>query len=542
MRRAGLSAACVALCLACTALSSCASSGETSQTGTVGIYTAEQTSASAADESSVPPQTTAQQTEPVVSAPLPHYSETDIGETEYEPQECSVLYEAESGTLSGYAAAASARSGYSGDGYVSGISLPDSKLTIELEIDSPQHYSITVCAASDSPVEGVLYVDGLARGRLYISGSGEFEAVKYENIYLKPDSAVLSIEELTGECDVDFVLLENSAEIYEHDYSVMGELCSENSSDSAARLYKYLCEMYGEETLSGQQCTQGSNAEIEAVAGVTGRYPAIRFGELMGYSADVDTGDIELAMEYAADGGIVGYVWNWMQNGSCYADKSGFLLANAVTDEDVSQMSPDELSEALEDERISPEAYAVIDGIDKIAAQLKRLADADIPVLFRPLPQAGNSDFWWNSDRESYLWLYETIYQRLEDYHQLDNLIWVWSAYDTEWYVGDDMCDIVSLDIYDFSHEAWDNQSYITAMLRLYELFGSKPLAISECNVLPAPANMVRDNAMWLYTSVWSGEYTLGETGGLSYDYISEAEWIVFYNCSAVIAKDELNQ
>ena len=218
------------------------------------------------------------------------------------------------------------------------------------------------------------------------------------------------------------------------------------------------------------------------------------------------------------------------------------MLPNAVTDEDVSQMSPDELSEALEDERISPEAYAVIDGIDKIAAQLKRLADADIPVLFRPLPQAGNSDFWWNSNRESYLWLYETIYQRLEDYHQLDNLIWVWSAYDTEWYVGDDMCDIVSLDIYDFSHEAWDNQSYITAMLRLYELFGSKPLAISECNVLPAPANMVRDNAMWLYTSVWSGEYTLGETGGLSYDYISEAEWIVFYNCSAVIAKDELNQ
>ncbi len=489
-----------------------------------------------------PPETTADTAASNESAeqPLPSYPETDIGEVEYEPEECYELYEAEEGTLSGYAAAASHRNGYSGSGYVSGLSLPDSGLSIELEISSPQHYSITICAASDTPVEGILYVDGLARGRLYISGSGEFEAIKYENIYLTPNSAVVSVEGLTGECDVDFVLLESSAAVYDHDYSVLGELCTNDASQQTRQLYKYLCEIYGEAVLSGQQCTQGTNAEIDAVASVTGRYPSIRFGELMGYSADVDTGDIELALEYASDGGIVGYVWNWMQNGSCYADKSEFLLADAVTQEDISQMSGDELSQAFAAEEITGGAVQLIDGIDKIAAQLLRLKEADVPVLFRPLPQAGNNDFWWNCDRESYLWLYELIYTRLTEYHQLDNIIWVWSAYDSEWYVGDDRCDIISIDIYDFSHEAWDNQSYINPMLRLYELSDSKPLAISECNVLPAPANIVRDDAFWLYASVWSGEYALDSDGKLSYEYISDAEWVVFYNCTAVLARDEL--
>ncbi len=472
--------------------------------------------------------------------PLPVYGETEIGETVYEPTECSAIYEAEDGVLSGYAKVSSFREGYSGSGYVSGISLPDSGLTVQLKIDAPQHYNITVCAASDEPVEGVLYVDGMARGKLYISGSGSFESVKYENIYLTPDEAALSIQELSGECDVDFILLENSASVYAHDYSASGLLSNKLSSERTIKTYKYLCEMYGEAILSGQQCSQGTNNEIDAVARVTGRYPAIRFGELMGYSAGVDTGDIELAIEYDKLGGLVGYVWNWMQNGSCYLDKSGFKLENAVTSHEISKLSGDKLAELYESGGISGECLEIVKGIDLIAEQLKRLSDENIPVIFRPLPEAGNGEFWWSADKESYLWLYKLIYTRLTSYHMLDNIIWVWNAQDPDWYVGDEYCDIISLDIYDYSHGAWDNQSHINALLRISALSTDKPVAISECNVLVSPANAAKDDAYWLYASVWSGSYALNQELSLSEEYMSDAEWIMFYNCSEVLARDEL--
>ncbi len=472
--------------------------------------------------------------------PLPVYGETEIGETAYDPTEYSAAYEAEDGLLTGYANVAAFREGYSGSGYVSGVSLPESGLTVQLKIEAPQHYNITVCAASDAPVEGVLYVDGLARGKLKISGSGRFEAVKYENIYLTPDEAALSIQELSGECDIDFILLESSSSVYKHDYSVPGKPSNMASSEMTVKTYKYLCEMYGEAILSGQQCTQGSNAEIDAVARVTGRYPAIRFGELMGYSAGVDTGDIELAIDYAKAGGLVGYVWNWMQNGSCYLDKSGFRLDAAVTAHEISKLSYEKLLELRESDGISAECLEIVKGIDLIAAQLKRLADEDIPVIFRPLPEAGNGEFWWSADKESYLWLYRLIYTRLTSYHMLNNIIWVWNAQETDWYVGDEYCDIISLDIYDFSHGSWDNQSHINALLRISGLSADKPVAISECNVLPSPANAAKDDAYWLYASVWSGDYALNKDSGLSEDYMSSAEWIMFYNCSEVLARDEL--
>lgn len=476
--------------------------------------------------------------EPEIS--LPVYAEADIGETVYEPTEYYKLCEAEDGKMSGYCAAMSSRDGHSGGGYVTGASLPDSELILTFDVDSSQHYSVTVCAAADSPVEGILYVDGLARGKIRFSGSGKFESVKFENIYLTRGEAAVSIKELSGECDIDFVLVESSSAVYGHDYSVSGALSLGGSSEKTVKLYKYLCEIYGEAVLSGQQCAQGSDKEIEAVARLTGRYPAIRFGELMGYACGEDTGDIELAVNYAENGGLVGYSWYWMMNGSCYLDKSGFNLNNAVTDHDAAHLSLEKLIEIAESGGVSKECLQLVEGIDLVAEQLKRLKELDIPVIFRPLPEAGNGEFWWGSDKESYLWLYELIYTRFIEYHKLNNLIWVWNAQNTEWYVGDGLCDIISLDIYDFSRGMWDNQSHINPMLRLYNLSADKPAAVSECNVLPGPANIAKDMAYWLYASVWSDGYAVGGDGAVSHEYMSEAEWIMFYNCSEVITRDKL--
>lgn len=483
--------------------------------------------------------------EPIVTTEqtlqLPTYNETDIGETVYNSESVCKLYEAEDGLLTGYGAVMSAREGYSGSGYATGISLPESELLIELDIPSAQHYNVTVCMASDAPVDGILYVDGLARGKIHINGTGEFEAVKYENIYLTPSSAAISVGDLSGECDIDFVLLEDSPAVYEHDYSLGGELCSKKASVKTALLYKYLCELYGETVLSAQFCTEGANKEIDSVAALTGKYPAIRFGELMGYSLGYDTGDIELAMDYYKAGGLIGYVWYWQQNGSCRFDESKFELNKAVTDHDAAHLSLEKLTEIEQSGGISNECLEIIKGIDLIAVQLKKLKDNDMPVIFRPLPEAGNGDYWWGQSCDDYLWLYKLIHTRLCEYHGLDNIIWVWNAQDVDWYVGDEFCDVMSLDIYDFSGGAWDNQSYVNAMLRLYKLSKNKPCAVSECNVLPSPANIVKDQAFWMYACVCAANGTGEDSSvGLVSDHISEAEWIMFYNCSAVTTRDKL--
>ena len=77
-------------------------------------------------------------------------------------------------------------------------------------------------------------------------------------------------------------------------------------------------------------------------------------------------------------------------------------------------------------------------------------------------------------------------------------------------------------------------------MLRMSGLSADKPVAISECNVLPGPANIVKDDAYWLYASVWSGDYALNQDGTLNEEYMLSTEWIMFYNCSEVLARDEL--
>ena len=77
---------------------------------------------------------------------------------------------------------------------------------------------------------------------------------------------------------------------------------------------------------------------------------------------------------------------------------------------------------------ISEGCYAMIQDIDAVSEQLKKLADADVPVLWRPLMEAGGDWFWWGaSGADAYRWLWELMYTRMTEYHQLNNLLWIWN-------------------------------------------------------------------------------------------------------------------
>ena len=78
--------------------------------------------------------------------------------------------------------------------------------------------------------------------------------------------------------------------------------------------------------------------------------------------------------------------------------------------------------------------HQVDDGIDLVAAELKKLSDAGVTVLWRPLHEAsgnnGDGWFWWGrarsdgaSQAQAYVQLWRHMYDRLANLHGLHNLI-----------------------------------------------------------------------------------------------------------------------
>jgi mannan endo-1,4-beta-mannosidase len=68
--------------------------------------------------------------------------------------------------------------------------------------------------------------------------------------------------------------------------------------------------------------------------------------------------------------------------------------------------------------------------VDAMAASLRSLDEAAIPVLFRPYPQPNGKRFWWAGRKGSRgsAALYRQLFDRLANHHGLSNLIWVWEA------------------------------------------------------------------------------------------------------------------
>ncbi len=510
-------------------LSGCSFSQPDGEAATSAPDTPEVTSA---EVTTLQTEATTQSEAPAIEAP--HFPEAEPTHFEYAPADAELLIEAEDGLLGGTAQITDSREGYSGSGCVNGI-FGGGGLLLEAEIPASQHYHITLRAASDVPVSGRIVVNGAPRGEFELSGVGSFESVRFDNIYLAKGTAQISFADLTADADIDCVMLNNSEDVLGLDYGLNGALSNKYADESAQKLYSYLLSCYGSKVLSGQQCSQGSNGEFDRVYALTGRYPAIRFGELMDYTVGSDTGDIELALEWAESGGIVGYVWNWPMVGSVYRSKTSFDLEKAVTNLDIAAMGSGALELRYTSGDITAETLAVIDGIDKVSQQLLRLKDAGAAVIFRPLPEASSGLFWWSESVESYLWLYKLIYERMTLYWDLGNLIWVWNGQSADWYVGDGYADIISLDVYYPEDETPPQPSGVNFILAASKISAAKPIAMSECSDLPSPDGIEADRAYWLYCSAWTGDYSAGGK------YMQDGEWVQFYNSTAVIAKDEID-
>jgi len=145
--------------------------------------------------------------------------------------------------------------------------------------------------------------------------------------------------------------------------------------------------------------------------------------------------------------------------------------------------------------------------VDSIAFYLKQLQDAKVPVLWRPYHEMNGNWFWWGERVGQYSTaaIYKQIYDRLVNYHKLNNLVWVWNVDRpgtpirkfSNFYPGNDYLDILSLDVYgsDF------NQAYYDSLVALSN---GKPINFGEVGQPPLPT-ILDKQPLWTSWVIWAG-------------------------------------
>ena len=444
--------------------------------------------------------------------------------------------------------------GYSGEGFIA-LSAYD-YVTMNVYVPSTQYYSLTLymCAFgtgidvivgdfADYSTGTALYY-GVSKGAIYIEDVTNFAPFMINGIYLKKGDNKITLQCVSGTAYMDRVEIANGRTVTDSFYSMNTSPVNPNADVNTIKLMSYFGEIYGEKTLTGQQVTVGTNAEIAAIYGETGRLPAIRSSDLtFAHSKsphyDEEMTDLALAAEWAEMGGLVSYGWTWYSpsdESHYYSSATDFNFARAYTESDISMAAPETLEKIYGDGEITRETFRLMQDMDEIAAAMKTLMDNGVTVLFRPLADAGSGGYWWGDSVEAYLWLWRTMVKRFNEYHGLSNIIWVWSGEDAAFYPGDGYVDIIGEDIYNLSNDSGN----VRFMGTLYYNAGAVAAAMTDCTLLPDPDVLAQDNARWLWFSLGKGDVLINENGGLTERYTSNTLLERAYNHESFITLDEL--
>ena len=444
--------------------------------------------------------------------------------------------------------------GYSGDGFIA-LSAYD-YVTMDVYVPATQYYSLTLYMCAFETGIDVIVGDpaeytgddavyhGVSKGAVYIEDVTGFSPFMINGIYLKKGNNLITLQCVSGTAYMDRVEIANGRTVGDILYSMSTSPINSNADVRTIKIMKWFSGIYGKKTVTGQQVTLGTNAEIAAIYGETGRLPAIRTGDLTFAQSrspyyDEEMADLELAAQWAEMGGLVSYGWTWYSpsdSSHYYSSVSDFNFARAYTDSDISMASAETLERIYGEGEISRETFRLMQDMDEMAAVLKTLMDKGVTVLFRPLADAGNGGYWWGDSTNAYLWLWRTMVKRFNEYHKLTNIIWVWSGQDAALYPGDSYVDIIGEDIYNLSGDSGNVRFMGTAFYNA----GSAATAMTDCLLIPDPDVLAQDNARWLWFSLGKGDVLIDENGGLTERYTDNALLERAYNHESFITLDEL--
>ncbi|AIQ70407.1 glycosyl hydrolase [Paenibacillus graminis] len=293
----------------------------------------------------------------------------------------------------------------------------------------------------------------------------------------------------------------------------------------ARKLLKTLYRLQGQGMISGQHDYLESPDEFNGKLKTTsGQYAALHGYEL-GAIDNQTAQQIDIQRQAVVDSAI-----RWHKSGGIVTmSYHENLPGTAPAWSNVSRS----LSEADFAKYITPgtvQYNALIAELDKTARSLKKLANAGVPVLWRPYHEMNGGWFWWGQ-KSSFSKLWNIMFDRYTAYHKLHNLLWVWSPNaknqwsdePADYYPGAGKVDVLALDIY----EADFKKSHHDAM---WNLGRGKLIAIGENGELPSPAVLAKTQNKWSYQMSW---------GKLLYEKNSDAVIKAFMKHSFVLTREE---
>ncbi|MCX8036695.1 MAG: glycoside hydrolase family 26 protein [Candidatus Sumerlaeia bacterium] len=287
----------------------------------------------------------------------------------------------------------------------------------------------------------------------------------------------------------------------------------------ARAVLKYLESIYGKQVLAGANGTKG----IESIRRVCGKEPAIVTFDLSGwnsppwgksYTSVVDK-TIESAKSWWEHGGIVTMQLHWIHPAN--PDGSAWLGVHGRK----SASPPFEFAAAMKPGTKAHEE--LMRDLKGHADYLKRLADARVPVLWRPFHEIEGGWFWWTDEKqpENTAALWRFMFNYFVKERKLHNLIWVYSAalrcgkgkdstgnveMRRRFYPGPEFVDIAGIDIYPNSYFGYgkpQDDTYAKAFEVMKQVAPGKMLALCECEAIPDPDRMAKEGPRWLYCLPW---------------------------------------
>ena len=406
-------------------------------------------------------------------------------------------------------------------------------LTFDMNVKCPSSASIT---AGEAKVGKVLAYDkdvkielsGLERGNSYTVTIPKGTISGFRN-------------NAADEIRISFTMKEKDPDPVHSTLNPTANLCNPSASQQAKKVYEFLLQQSGKKTLSGAMSgSSNSNDFADLIYSNVGKYPALTGYDFIflqysptpeSWSWKVNYNDISAAREQWNNNGLVSYMWHWnvptsesaWKNGTEKGDYTGYAFYSDKTAFDI--------KEALKEG--TWQNQFLMKDIEEVASYLKNLRDAGIPVIWRPLHEAaGNynlySDngawFWWGKGgAEPCKQLWRLLYDQFTNVHGLNNLIWVWTVdatagcedqYD-DWYPGDDVVDIVGVDIYENNTDAKTRQ--FQALVDVTK--GNKLVSVSECGNIPDPDKCFAQGNAWSWFMVWC---TYDENNNLA---LSNKDW-----------------
>lgn len=419
-------------------------------------------------------------------------------------------------------------SDWSGTGFANMTSKGSS---VSVDVDAPKDglYELVIryCQPFDlNKKVQYLNVNSTNQGEITFPYCEKFQEMSAGYVQLKKGTNEIQLKSYWGYTLFDYLVIK------EADQSIMDlspdrNLVNKNASDTTKRLFSYLCDVYGNHILSGQQEYCGSHnynynadpttgyivdneAEFDYIKEKTGKMPAIRGIDFLNYNSSPKMWD-DQAAERAAEwtnkfGGISTITWHWSVPSEEDSTDRCFYVESASAN-----YTTFSISKGLEEG--TWENKVIMDDIALIASKFKILKDADVPVLFRPLHEAEGGWFWWGVEgAEPCKKLYHLLYDQLTNVYGLDNIIWVWTGSTSpaadDWYPGDEYVDIVGYDKYN----AVDGLPCLASLSStFYNLVAGtdkkKMVTMSENDSIPAVGNLINDKAGWLWFCPWYNNY-----------------------------------